>query len=127
MFINNRQSLWNNVKYNNSHHLDLIAMNLSIQTRAEITLRSLSPSQRKKVLVKLNLLTDTRLPYSGEMRKLQSTDLYSCRVGHLRIILSKNDAGWVVEDIMDNDKYRRLGLENKYRHLDLEARPLEKA
>jgi hypothetical protein len=45
----------------------------------------------------------------------------------LRIILSKNEAGWVVEDIMDDDKYRRLGLENKYRHLDLEARPVEKA
>jgi mRNA-degrading endonuclease RelE of RelBE toxin-antitoxin system len=102
-------------------------MNLSVQRRAEITLRSLSHSERKRVLHKLNLLTDTRLHYSGEMRKLQSTDLYSYRADHLRIILSKNDAGWVVEDIMDNDKYRRLGLENKYRHLDLEARPLEKA
>ena len=70
------------------------------------------------------MLTDTRLSYSGEICKLQSTDLYSCRAGHLRIILSKNDAGWVVEDIMDNDKYRRLGLENKYHHLDLEAKLL---
>jgi len=102
-------------------------MNLSIQTRAEITLRALSPSERKRVFVKLNLLTDTRLPYSGEMRKLQSTELYSYRADHLRIILSKNEAGWVVEDIMDHDKYRRLGLENKYRRLDLEARPVEKA
>lgn len=102
-------------------------MNLSIQTRAEITLRSLSPSERKRVLHKLHLLTDTNLCHSGEICKLQFTDLYSCRAGHLRIILSKNDAGWVVEDIMDNDKYRRLGLENKYRHLDLEARPVEKA
>ena len=99
-------------------------MNLSVQRRAEITLRSLSPSERKKVLHKLHLLTDTRLSYSGEICKLQSTDLYSCRAGHLRIILSKNDAGWVVEDIMDNDKYRRLGLENKYHHLDLEAKLL---
>ena len=100
-------------------------MNLSIQTRAEITLRALSPSERKRVLVKLNLLTDTRLPYSGEIRKLQSTDLYSYPADHLRIILSKNDAGWVVEDIMDQDKYHRLGLENKYRHLDLEANQVE--
>jgi hypothetical protein len=102
-------------------------MNLSIQTRAEITLRSLSHSERKRVLHKLHLLTDTELSYSREIRKLQFTDLYSCRAGHLRIILSKNEAGWVVEDIIDNDKYRRLGLENKYRHLDLEARPVEKA
>jgi mRNA-degrading endonuclease RelE of RelBE toxin-antitoxin system len=99
-------------------------MNLSVQRRAEITLRSLSHSERKRVLHKLNLLTDTRLSYSGEICKLQSTDLYSCRAGHLRIILSKNEAGWVVEDIMDNDKCRRLGLENKYHHLDLEAKLL---
>jgi hypothetical protein len=48
---------------------------------------------------------------------LQSTDLYSNPAGRLRIILSKNDAGWVVEDIIDHDKYRRLGLEDKYRRL----------
>ncbi|MGL5033329.1 MAG: hypothetical protein ACRC6M_05960 [Microcystaceae cyanobacterium] len=102
-------------------------MDLSIQQRAEITLRSLSPSERKRVLHKLHLLTDTKLFYSGEIRKLQSTDLYSYSAGHLRIILSKNDDGWVVEDIMDHDKYRRLGLENKYRRLELETSPVQKA
>lgn len=80
-------------------------------------MRSLSPSERKKVLDKLHLLTDAELSYSGEIRKLQSTDLYSYPAGYLRIILSKSDAGWVVEDIIDHDKYRRL---------ELETRPVEK-
>ncbi|MEB3123128.1 MAG: hypothetical protein VKL41_18140 [Snowella sp.] len=102
-------------------------MNLSIQTRAEITLRALSPSERKRVLHKLHLLPNIKLSHSGEIRKLQSTDLYSYPADHLRIILSKNDAGWVVEDIMDQDKYHRLGLENKYRRLDLEANQVETA
>ncbi len=110
-------------------------MNLSVQRRAEITLRSLSPSERKKVnnsLDELRLLTDTpSLPTGGlrklksvdlyrypkglrGLRKLKSVDLYSYPTGlkhRLRIILSKNDSGWVVEDIMDHDKYNRLGLE----------------
>ncbi|MFM8295649.1 MAG: hypothetical protein ACKN9E_14030 [Microcystaceae cyanobacterium] len=102
-------------------------MDLSIQRRAEITLRSLSPSERKKVLHKLHLLTDAELSYAREIRKLQSTDLYSYPAGRLRIILSKNDTEWVVEDIIDHDKYRRLGLENKYRRLELATRPVEKA
>jgi hypothetical protein len=92
-------------------------MDLSIQRRAEITLRSLSPSERKKVnnsLNKLRLLADKKLLPAGGLRKLKSVDLYSYPTGlkrRLRIILSKNDSGWVVEDIMDHDKYSRLGLE----------------
>ncbi len=66
------------------------------------------------------MLPDAKLSHSGEIRKLQSNDLYCYPADNLRIILSKNDAGWVVEDIMDQDKYHRLGLENKYRRLELE-------
>ncbi len=91
-------------------------MNLSIQRRAEITLRSLSPSERKTVidaLNKLRLLDDTEVGSSPNILKLQSTNLYRYRVGRFRIILSKNDSGWTVEDIMYRDKFDRLGLESK--------------
>jgi hypothetical protein len=92
-------------------------MNLSVQRRAEITLRSLSSSERKKVntsLNKLSLLAEAKLLPAEGLCKLKSLNLYSYPTGlkrRLRIILSKNDSGWVVEEIMDHDKYNRLRLE----------------
>lgn len=86
-------------------------MDLSIQRRAEITLRALSRPERDKVLSKLKVLANRGSTHRNKIKKLKSTNLYAYRAGHLRIILSKDNGGWVVEDIMDHDKYDRLHLE----------------
>ena len=107
------------VKWVDRRHSDLVTMDLSVQRRAGIILRSLSPSEQKKVnnsLNKLRLLAQTKsLPAEG-LCKLKSLNLYSYPTGlkrRLRLILSKNDSEWVVEDIMDHDRYNRLRLESR--------------
>lgn len=90
-------------------------MNVLIQRRAEIALRSLDPQEQKKVQAALGVLETTNLgevPSSHRLRVLKFTSpekLYTFRVNNeLRLILSASESRWIVEDIMAHDRFARL-------------------
>jgi hypothetical protein len=90
-------------------------MHLIIHRRAEVALRSLNPTERKKILQALDLLqyaSIEELNQSGKFHKIHAASgerLYIYRSSRrLRIVLSKNENEWTVEDIVDHDRLDRL-------------------
>ncbi|MFZ0773133.1 MAG: hypothetical protein WCA49_17655 [Candidatus Sulfotelmatobacter sp.] len=90
-------------------------MNVQLEGRAEIALRSLDPQEREKVHAALQVLQKTdpgKLKGSQKLRalKLASQEkLYSFRVNKiLRLILSAGPSQWTVEDIMAQDRLARF-------------------
>jgi mRNA-degrading endonuclease RelE of RelBE toxin-antitoxin system len=90
-------------------------MNVRLQDRAEVALRSLDPPQQEKVHAAIQVLERNdlgKLKGSQKLRalKLASQErLYSFRVNNmLRLILSASPSQWIVEDIMQHDRLARL-------------------
>jgi len=90
-------------------------MNITMQRRAEIALRSLSQTEKgqlERALNKLTSLSPTEFYKRPEIQKLISASgekLYSL-IGsrRLRIILSVNADSCIVEDILDHDRLEQL-------------------
>jgi hypothetical protein len=90
-------------------------MNVQLEGRAEIALRSLDQPEQEKVQAALQVLEKTDL---GElmgsqrpraMKVAPQETLHSFRVNKtLRLILSASPSQWVVEDIMQRDRLARL-------------------
>jgi|CZKJ01.1.fsa_nt_gi mRNA-degrading endonuclease RelE of RelBE toxin-antitoxin system len=90
-------------------------MNVRLQDRAEVALRSLDPPEQEKVHAAIQVLERNdlgKLRGSQKLRalKLASQErLYSFRVNNmLRLILSASPSQWIVEDIMQHDRLARL-------------------
>jgi mRNA-degrading endonuclease RelE of RelBE toxin-antitoxin system len=90
-------------------------MNVQLQDRAEVALRSLDPPERDKIRAALRELEQTDLAKGERSRKLRAlklasqAKLYSFSVGRiLRLILSYSPSQWVVEDIMLRDGLARF-------------------
>jgi hypothetical protein len=90
-------------------------MNVQLEGRAEIALRSLDPPERDKVRAALQVLEKTDLSKLKGSQKLQAlklasqAKLYSFRVDKiLRLIVSASPSQWTVEDIMHHDRLARL-------------------
>jgi mRNA-degrading endonuclease RelE of RelBE toxin-antitoxin system len=90
-------------------------MNVRLQDRAEVALRSLDPPQQEKVHAAIQVLERNdlgKLKGSQKLRalKLASQErLHSFRVNNmLRLILSASPSQWIVEDIMQHDRLARL-------------------
>jgi hypothetical protein len=90
-------------------------MNVLLEGRAEIALRSLDPPERQSVQAALEVLEHAdlgALKSSGKLHamKLSSPErLYSFRVNKmLRLILSERLSQWIVEDIVNHDRLARL-------------------
>lgn len=91
-------------------------MSIPIQRRAEIALRSLHPTERRRVLRALATLEATEPQIalaSGKLHRLVDAapegNLYSYRGSQrLRVILSRDQASWTVEDIVDHDRLNRI-------------------
>ena len=90
-------------------------MNITIQRRAEIALRSLSQNEKgqlERALNKLTSLSPAEFYIRPEIQKLISASgekLYSL-IGsrRLRIILSVDADSCIVEDILDHDRLEQL-------------------
>jgi mRNA-degrading endonuclease RelE of RelBE toxin-antitoxin system len=94
-------------------------MNVQLQDRAEVALRSLDPPEREKIRAALRELERTDLGEGERTRKLRAlklasqAKLYSFNAGRiLRLILSYSPSKWVVEDIMLRDGLARFLLPN---------------
>jgi len=94
-------------------------MNVQLQDRAEVALRSLDPPEREKIRAALLELEKTDLANGASTRKLRAlklasqAKLYSFSVGRiLRLVLSHRPSEWVVEDIMLRDGLARFLLPN---------------
>jgi len=90
-------------------------MDVLLQGRAEIALRSLDPPERESVHAALEVLEKTDLSALKSSRKLHALQpfsperLYSFRVNKmLRLILSARLSEWIVEDIVNYDRLSRL-------------------
>ncbi len=90
-------------------------MNVQLEDRAEIALRSLDPPERRQVEQAIQVLEKTDLSaLNGSQKlkalKLPSTEkLYSFRASKmLRLILSAHPSQWIIEDIMGHDRLSRL-------------------
>lgn len=91
-------------------------MQLQVQRRAEIALRSLNTADRQRIDRALNELASAdprrgpRLPkFHSLATGFSGKPLFAYRAGRrLRLILSFNDDLCVVEDIVDHDKLDRL-------------------
>lgn len=61
---------------------------ITILKKAEKFIRKLPKQEQKRILVEIN-----KLPYHGDIKRLQGTNLnlYRLRVGDYRIIYDKND------------------------------------
>ena len=95
------------------------SMNVQLQDRAEVALRSLDPPEREKIRAALRELEKTDLGKAERTRKLRAlklasqAKLYSFNAGGiLRLILSYRPSQWVVEDIMLRDGLARFLLPN---------------
>lgn len=93
----------------------VIRMNVHLQDRAEVALRSLDPPEREKVDAALRMLKETDLDGLRGSQKLRALKLasqeklYSFRASNiLRLIVSYRPSKWVVEDIMERDRLARL-------------------
>lgn len=88
-------------------------INVVIQRRAEIALRSLDWLERRKVEAAISVLGITslnQLMKSGKIKALRidaPRQLYSMRVRKLRLILSSKQSQWIVEDIVDHEHLPR--------------------
>jgi mRNA-degrading endonuclease RelE of RelBE toxin-antitoxin system len=94
-------------------------MNVQLQDRAEVALRSLDPPEREKIRTALRELEKTDLAKGEHSRKLRTlklasqAKLYSFSAGRIfRLILSYSPSKWVVEDIMLRDGLARFLLPN---------------
>lgn len=90
-------------------------MRIVMQRRAEIALRSLNTSERRRVVAALERLqaTDFQTLLQGQqLYKLQGgseSGLYVLRAtNRLRVIVSRRDTSLIVEDIMSNDRLTRF-------------------
>jgi hypothetical protein len=88
---------------------------LEIHKRAEVALRSLGNADRisiHKALEKLRNINIQTLMRSRQLKKSQTPSgepLYIYRGNlRLRIILSKQNSSWIVEDIIDHDRLDRI-------------------
>ena len=95
-------------------------MNLSMQSRAEIALRSLEKTEQnqvKRALSEISTFTLAELSQSSKFRILHVTSgekLYIYRGNQkLRLVLSVDSDRCMVEDIVDHDRVDRLLLNQK--------------
>ena len=90
-------------------------MNITIQRRAEIALRSLQQNERKQILKSLQQLEEVQPKDLWHIPKLQKLPNDLGKELHiyqgnrrLRLILSIKNNICIVEDILDHDKLGRL-------------------
>lgn len=93
-------------------------MNLLMQRRAEIAIRSLEQaeqSQVKQALSEISLLTLEDLKQSSKFKPMDSDKkLYIYRGNQkLRLVLSIDSDKCIVEDVVDHDRLQRLLLNSK--------------
>jgi len=90
-------------------------MDIKIERRAEIALRSLGASERKQALNSINKLAGSpsdRFLSGLEFQKIRTEsgeELFIHRAGRrMRLVLSRDSSGWILEDIVDHDRLETL-------------------
>jgi hypothetical protein len=90
-------------------------MRIIIRKRAEIALRSLDKPDRDRANRALGTLQNSELREilrTGKITRLNtisSENLYSYRAGlRLRLVLSRTDGEWILEDVVDHDRLLRI-------------------
>jgi len=90
-------------------------MEIQMTGRAEIALRSVDPTERQRVLnviKELRTLSPLQMIGSRNFQQLKTVSdekLYTYRASpRLRIILSKTESAWMVEDIVDRERLDQI-------------------